>query len=109
MTFKDAPAINDRGDVLFQAGVNASDGSLITGLFLSRHGEIRAVVDSTGAFGDFGGLLASTRGARSPFREQPIRIPTFRMIPVLPVSSLVVIRSATASSPSATPSTARSC
>jgi hypothetical protein len=47
--------VNARGDVLFQAGVNAPDGSLIAGLFLSRHGEIRTVLDSTGAFGDFGG------------------------------------------------------
>jgi hypothetical protein len=52
--FNDAPAINDPGDVLFGASVNGSNGDAISGLFLSRHGEIRTVVDSTGAFGDFG-------------------------------------------------------
>jgi hypothetical protein len=54
VTLKDGPAINDRGDVLVQAGINASDGSTITGLFLGRHGEIRRLLDSTGAFADFG-------------------------------------------------------
>jgi hypothetical protein len=52
--FNDAPAINDRGDVLFEASVDGSSGSAINGLFLGRHGEISTVVDSTGAFGDFG-------------------------------------------------------
>ena len=55
LSFRVSPAINDRGEVLFQAEVNASTGSRISGLFLSSHGRIRTIVDSTGAFIDLGG------------------------------------------------------
>jgi hypothetical protein len=53
--FTDAPAIADTGAVLFQATLKASPGRpRIHGLFLSRGGTIRTVVDDTGAFASFG-------------------------------------------------------
>lgn len=53
--FTDAPAIADTGAVLFQATLKVSPGhARIHGLFLSRGGTIRTVVDDTGAFTSFG-------------------------------------------------------
>jgi hypothetical protein len=53
--FTDAPSIADTGAVLFQATLKASPGGAPTqGLFLSRDGTIRTVVDDTGAFASFG-------------------------------------------------------
>ena len=74
VAFKDAPAINDRGDVLFQADVSASDGSLITGLFLGRHGEIRPVVDSTGPSRTLRGPGPQRQGESPSGRTHPIEL-----------------------------------
>lgn len=52
--FMDSPAINDKGDVLFQAFFVDPVGNFAGGLFLSSRGKTRTVIDTSGAFIDFG-------------------------------------------------------
>src|SRR5262249_14790946 len=54
-SFSDAPAINDNGEVLFQATLKATgDTAEVPGLFLSRAGQIKTVADATGHCVSFG-------------------------------------------------------
>ncbi|MCW3055248.1 MAG: hypothetical protein JWN14_4418, partial [Chthonomonadales bacterium] len=63
--FLDSPAINDKGQVLFQAGFTDETGGQALGLFQSSEGKTRLVLDSNGAYRDFGFSFSSTPALNS--------------------------------------------